>query len=77
MILVFLSCQEVSGNQQKLKRNYIAADGNTDDFQGQLLEYLMSSNKSFFKKIHHKILHLEIQLIFFHPLGVSLKNGPK
>ena len=34
MILVFLSCQEVSGNQQKLKRNYIAADGNTDDFQG-------------------------------------------
>ena len=43
----------------------------------KLLEYLMFSNKSFFKKIHHKILHLEIQLIFFHPLGVSLKNGPK
>ena len=30
-ILVFLSCPEVSENRQKLKRNYMAADGHKMD----------------------------------------------
>ena len=33
-ILVFLSCPQVSGNRQKPKRNYIAFDGDTENFQG-------------------------------------------
>ena len=63
----------MSGNRQKLKRNYMAADAHTDNFQGLTKVF----DKSFFLKIQHKILHPEIQLNFFHPLGVALKNGPK
>ena len=31
LILLFLGCLEVSGNQQKPKRNYMAADGHIQD----------------------------------------------
>ena len=51
----------------------MAADAHTDNFQGLTKVF----DKSFFLKIQHKILHPEIQLIFFDPLGVALKNGPK
>ena len=51
----------------------MAADAHTDNFQGLTMVF----NKSFFLKIQHKILHLEIQLTFFHPFGVAFKNGPK
>ena len=55
----------------------MAADGNTDNFQG-LVRYLniwFFLNEFFSKKIHYKVLDLETQLIFSILWAWSL--GPK
>ena len=67
-ILVFLSCPEVSGNQQKPKINYMVADGHN---RKSLVCYWNIFLMIFFSKIQHKILQLEIQFTSFHPLGVE------
>ena len=53
----------------------MAADGNTDNFQG-LVRYLniwFFLNEFFSKKIHYKVLDLD----FFHPLGMALRSKVK
>ena len=56
----------------------MAVDGHTKNFQGLASFYnICFFLTNFFLKIQDKILHLEIQLIFFHPLGVALKNRSK
>ena len=42
----------------------MAADGHTKNFF-----------RIFFLKVQHKILQVEIQLIFFHPLGIALQKN--
>ena len=50
-ILVFMSCPQVSGNQQKPKKNYMTADGYTDKIWVLWASRIFDSvNEFFFSK---------------------------
>ena len=54
----------MSGNWQKPKRNYMAADGYTDKIRVWRASRIFDSVNEFFSQnIQHKVLGLEIQLI--------------
>ena len=76
LILVFLSYPEVPGNRPKSKRNYMAADSHTNNFQG-LTNFLNSFFNDFFSKDSALSSALGNPIDSFHSLGVALKNRPK